>query len=205
MLAGGSVFYDVGANVGFMSVEMGRLHHDHVTVVSFEPQPLLARAVLQSARLTSLARISVFELMLGDRSGEAELFLVRHSGHASMAARERRATTLVAPVATVDGMIATGVIPPPTAMKLDVEGAELSVLLGARNTVGATHPGIVFEANENMSRFGYGVRDLLDLVRSIAPYDFSVLVRGARDAVPIEAWSGRDRYVDIVATPRDPK
>jgi FkbM family methyltransferase len=202
MLSDGSVFYDVGANVGFMSIEMGMVHHDRVTVFSFEPQPSLACAVARSAHLTGLARIGVFELMLGDHEGSAELFLVRHSGHASMAPRERHAKRLARTLATVDGMVGSGCIPAPDVIKLDVEGAELKVLFGARQTIAAARPGLVFEANENMERFGHTVRDLLDLVTSLAPYDFFVLVAGGGDVFPIEKWSGRDRHVDIVAVPR---
>lgn len=202
MLSGGSVFYDVGANVGFMSIEMGMVHHDRVTVFSFEPQPLLACAVARSAHLTGLAGMGVFELMLGDHEGSAELFLVRHSGHASMAPRERHAKRMARTVATIDGMVASGRIPAPDVIKLDVEGAEWMVLAGARQTIAAARPGLVFEANENMERFGHTVRDLLDLVTSLAPYDFFVLVAGEDGVIPIEKWSGHDRHVDIVAVPR---
>ena len=202
MLSDGSVFYDIGANVGYMGIELAALHRDRATVIAFEPQPELARAVARSARLNDLTRVVVFDVMLGDSEGESDLFLTSHSLHASMVPRERRARRLPRSVATIDGMVRSGSIPPPDVMKLDVEGAELRVLSGARNTLTTRRPGIVFEANENMARFGHTVRDLVELVGSAAPYEFFVLVRGATDLVPIGAWSGRDRDIDILAVPR---
>jgi FkbM family methyltransferase len=202
MLSDGSVFYDIGANVGYLGIEMAALHRDRVTVIAFEPQPALARAVARSARLNDLTRVVVFDVMLGDSEGESDLFLTSHSLHASMVPREPSAARLPRSVATVDGMVSSGSIPPPDVMKLDVEGAELKVLSGARNTIVSRRPGIVFEANENMARFGHTVRDLVELVGSLAPYEFFVLVRGTTDPVPIEAWSGRDRDTDILALPR---
>ena len=202
MLPEGSVFYDIGANVGYMSIEIAARHRDKVTVVAFEPQPALALAVARSAHLNGLTNVSVFEVLLGAREGEADLFLTSHSLHASMVPRERGATRLPRSVATIDGMVRSGSIPPPDVMKLDVEGAEMDVLSGAMETISARRPGIVFEANDNMARFGHTVRDLVELVGGAAPYDFFVLARGANDLVPIGAWSGRDRDTDILAVSR---
>jgi FkbM family methyltransferase len=202
MLSEGSVFYDIGANVGYMSIEIAARHRENVTVVSFEPQPALARAVARSAQLNGLTNVSVFEVLVGAREGEADLFLTSHSLHASMVPRERGARRLPRSVATIDGMVRSGRIPPPDVMKLDVEGAEVEVLSGAMETISARRPSLIFEANENMARFGHTVRDLVELVGSAAPYDFFVLVRGANDLVPIGAWSGRDRDIDILAVPR---
>jgi FkbM family methyltransferase len=181
---------------------MAALHRDRVTVIAFEPQPALARAVARSAQLNGLTNVSVFEVLVGAREGEADLFLTSHSLHASMVPRERGARRLPRSVATIDGMVRSGRIPPPDVMKLDVEGAEVEVLSGAMETISARRPSLIFEANENMARFGHTVRDLVELVGSAAPYDFFVLVRGANDLVPIGAWSGRDRDIDILAVPR---
>jgi FkbM family methyltransferase len=49
-------------------------------------------------------------------------------------------------------------------IKLDAEGAELSILRGASRLL-ATHPVLIFEANEkNLKPFGYTVRDVIDFV-----------------------------------------
>ena len=68
-------------------------------------------------------------------------------------------------------------------MKIDAEGAELRVLLGAQNIVSAKPPAIVFEADDNMARFGYSHRELFGLLRGFADYSF-YRIDGA-DWVPV--------------------
>lgn len=57
--------------------------------------------------------------------------------------------------------MAAGEVPPPDVVKLDVEGGELAALRGAARVLRAHAPYVVFEANENMERFGYALSDLL--------------------------------------------
>jgi len=54
-------------------------------------------------------------------------------------------------------------------MKIDVEGAELDVLEGARQVLTAGSPSVVFEANENMARMGVTTADLFDGIACAAP------------------------------------
>ena len=47
----GDVFYDLGANVGYMSIEAASLFKDKIRIYAFEPQPNLAHIAALSARL----------------------------------------------------------------------------------------------------------------------------------------------------------
>jgi len=96
-----------------------------VEMVAFEPQAQLARLIAISARLNGAENVHVFRTLLGDSTGAVELFIPSHSIHASMIARERRATAMIAPIRTLGRMVYSGVAPPPDAVKIDVEGAEL--------------------------------------------------------------------------------
>jgi len=203
LLSAGRVFFDIGANVGYLSIEMAGAFADAVRVVAFEPQPALAQAVAASARINGFGNVSVFELMLGDRVGAAELFLTSHSGHASAKPGDERHSTLARRIVTLDQLVESGVIPAPDVIKIDVEGAEYAVLSGARETLARHRPSIVFESNGNEKRFGYSRADLLELVGGIAPYEFH-FIDDAGGFVRIGAENLSAAYEDILARPIRP-
>src|SRR5882724_8541385 len=53
----GGVFYDIGANVGLMSLEVAKRFGDQVRIFSFEPQPSLAHTLAISARLNNFSNL----------------------------------------------------------------------------------------------------------------------------------------------------
>jgi hypothetical protein len=63
---------------------------------------------------------------------------------------------------------------------MDTEGAELQILQGMRQTLEEYSPTVLLEADQNMSRFGYGASDLIELIASAGNYDFyAVLSNGS--------------------------
>jgi hypothetical protein len=49
---------------------------------------------------------------------------------------------------TIDELVASGELPPPTLVKIDVEGAEVAVLEGMRATIERHRPAIICELHE---------------------------------------------------------
>jgi FkbM family methyltransferase len=168
----GDVFYDIGANAGIVAVDVARTFGEDVTVHAFEPQPTLVDSLTRSIALNAFTRARVHQLLLGDTSGEADLHVADHGVHASLVSRQAGATRLRCRMETIDGLVAARTVPSPDVIKIDAEGAELRVLQGARNTLRARPPAIVFEADDNMTRFGYTHRELFGLLREFADYSF---------------------------------
>ena len=201
-LSDGCVFYDIGANVGYVSIEMARIFEDKLSVISFEPQPSLARIITLSSRLNEFKNIKVFDLMLGDSEGEGELYVGSHSIHASSVTRQRGAACIKRKITTIDKMVETDLIPPPNVIKMDIEGGELAALSGAKKTIATYRPYIIFESDENMDRFGYTRKDVLNLIRAAGAYDF-FFIRGVNeDYVPLEDVNVVLDYGDILAVPK---
>lgn len=197
----GQVFYDLGANVGYMAIEMAKHFDDKVTVAAVEPQPELARSIALSARLNDFDRVKVFDVMLGDREGRGELFLTSHSLHASAIARERRARVLNRQITTVDCMTAGGDIPPPHVIKIDVEGSELAILRGAEHTLRTYRPFVLFECDENADRFGYSLTDLLGCFPNAGEYEFYWVATDNR-LIPLDRLSERRApFTNMLAKP----
>ncbi len=196
------VFYDIGANVGYMSVEVARFFNDQVSVIAVEPQPDLALAIARSARLNGFDRLKVLAVMLGNTSGPGRLFIGSHQIHASAVAREKRSKTLTCPAATIDEMVASGKIPPPDVIKIDIEGGELAAFQGAGNTLASHRPVIVFECDANSERFGYTQNDVIECLRSAADYEFYNLFSDGSE-LPLNPGNRArpDLVADILAKP----
>jgi FkbM family methyltransferase len=138
------VFYDIGANVGYYTC--AALKRPVGLVCAFEPDPISASVLRLNLRLNGLegAPCRVMELALGRESGRG-LF---HRAHASNSGRSGfRPVDAVAsfevPIETIDALVATECTPPPTVLKIDVEGLELDVLLGARSLLQRSPPRLI--------------------------------------------------------------
>jgi len=114
--------------------------------------------------LNGVPNVQVFDVLLGEAEGTADLFVSGNTAHASMR-RAFGAKPVTRPITTLDAILQKQSIPPPTFIKLDVEGSELSVLRGAPRTLREHQPYLLFEADENMNRFGYSKGELFDLIR----------------------------------------
>jgi FkbM family methyltransferase len=137
-------FIDVGANIGDFSLIAARLVGATGRVLAFEPDPANCRLIKMSVAANHYPNVEIHELALSDRDGQAILHLGdRHAWNSLIPGlRQREAGELVVNTRALDALLDERGNPPVHAMKIDVEGAELSVLRGAVNTL-ARNEGLV--------------------------------------------------------------
>lgn len=146
------VFYDIGANVGYYTCAALKMGVKFVH--AFEPDPIAASVLRLNLRLNGATSAScqVAEMALGCRAGSG----VFHRSHVWNSGRSGfRPVDAVAsfevPIETIDSLLAAGRAPPPTVLKVDVEGLEHEVLLGAHRLLENNPPRlIVFEAERDL-------------------------------------------------------
>ena len=131
--------YDLGANIGWYSLLAARVVGPRGSVLAFEPSLENALLAQQNATVNGLDNITVVAAALTDRDGWVA-FLQRGSLEGRLekddsdAQAERRARqrirfegrTLV-PITSLDSWLAQTGEPPPSVVKIDVEGAEVGV------------------------------------------------------------------------------
>lgn len=147
----GAVFYDVGANVGFLSVVGARLVGDEGRVYAFEPAPGNAALARRNAAANGFKQLRVIEKALTRRSGTGDLALARHSGGAVLADVGRPpdpAGTLTVALASMDDLVERCGLEPPSFVKIDVEGAELDVFEGMQRTLARFRPTVLYEIDD---------------------------------------------------------
>ena len=141
----GMTFVDVGVNKGDYSLLAARLLGDRGRVLAVEPEPENCAWFRHSVALNGYRSIDLLEAALSDSDGEATLHLGRHSGWHTLVAgvRGRDRGTITVPTRTLDGVLAERGIETVDVMKIDVEGAELQVLRGARGALSGDRPLLV--------------------------------------------------------------
>jgi FkbM family methyltransferase len=153
---GTGAVYDVGANCGWFAVRAARAGHP---VRAFEPVP--ATAVFAERNLARLAGADarVVRAAVAETAGTATIHLYSSSGNNSLHERTlppghplSRTGALEVPVVRLDDVVGENGFPPPALIKIDVEGAELAVLRGARETLARHRPSVVMEWAESTSR-----------------------------------------------------
>jgi FkbM family methyltransferase len=159
----GAVVFDVGAHVGFYTLLSSVLAGSRGKAIAFEPNPRNLVFLKEHIRINEIRNVQVMEVAVSDCKG-VSFFQER-----SVSSTGRLAVNGKLQVETVslDEIIPQGLVPAPECVKIDVEGAEMLVLTGARFTLLRYRP-IVFlethgkEVRNECCRFlksvGYEVR-----------------------------------------------
>jgi FkbM family methyltransferase len=147
------IFWDVGANVGAITLVAAPLCH---RVVAFEPNPLALVSLRENIMANRLCNVEVIAAALGDRTGSARLYQSpeNNAGMSSLLS-ERSMVAGVAEVSVLrtDDILRERPEIAPNVVKIDVEGAEHLVLQGAAGLLQSRQVrAIVFEDRRNAHR-----------------------------------------------------
>ncbi len=163
------VVLDVGANMGCMALTMSRLRPGCM-VHAFEPSPETFAGLQANLRRNQATMVVPQRLAAGRQTGRL-MFLndQRSSATNRLLTRgsEAAGPTVEVDVVTLDDFLGAGG-DEVAFLKVDVEGYEPDVLLGARHllTSGRCKAGLVELCPGNLREAGYSVQDLLS---SVAP------------------------------------
>lgn len=151
------VCYDIGAHVGYYSLILAKLVGAEGRVYAFEPLPANVRQVLlhvERNRLEDVVRVRPFALSdttgrvrfrgaVGPRGrGQGYLVGVRVQ---KLTPEAQKFSEIEVEQCRLDDLVDRGEIERPNFLKVDVEGAELRVLRGARETLVTAKPVIAAE------------------------------------------------------------
>lgn len=147
----GDTVIDVGANIGTISIPMAKHVGDSGKVISFEPQIGLYNLLSKNVELNELKNIEINNTPIGRKSGltvhipQVDYDADFNFGSVSMV----NASSDGVPSKTVCLDDFLGKISKPSLIKIDVEGMEEEVLLGARKLINWARPYINLEFTGN--------------------------------------------------------
>jgi FkbM family methyltransferase len=138
----GALCVDVGAHLGYFTILMARIAGPSGRVVAFEAFPDTFRTLEENIAMNRLENVVLEPRAVSDAPGTISLVFERrqrYSGTPSTVAYavEGESDTLDVPAVSLDAYFRQ--LPGlPGLIKIDVEGAEFSVLSGARETLART-------------------------------------------------------------------
>lgn len=199
------VFFDIGANVGKYAC-FGGQNVDRV--VAFEPHPFNA-ARLRENLLRNGVDHRVIEAALSNTAGEMDLAIQRESKVAGKAALSPSGGTVLdrvrdspdstdriqpVPLLRGDALVAAGTAPHPSVVKVDVEGAEQSVLEGLEATISESPCRLIYcEVHpEYLDTYG-GTTGALYRLLDDAGFELTPLVVDGDDLHALGRDESRDR------------
>jgi len=146
----GDTVYDIGANIGYISLSLAKRVGPKGRVLAFEPLPGNAKLLRQAIAANRLANVEVFEAAASDKRGEAVLRVADNPSMASLVWHrgDPVAAQHIVKTVAIDELVQSGQIAPPKFVKIDVEGAEGQVLLGMLHTIATARPVIFVECSD---------------------------------------------------------
>lgn len=168
------VFVDVGANIGKYSILVGKELISKGKVIAFEPMPGNFEILRKNIRLNNLKNIIPLQIALGNKEKETEFYIdaegIGGGGHSLIKKTENK---ILVKVMKLDNILSDLKIKKIDLIKIDVEGAEADVLLGAIKTLKKDHPKIIFEA--------WDTKHFSNVKKILLPLNYNIRKIGEQD------------------------
>jgi FkbM family methyltransferase len=154
----GMIVYDVGAHGGFYSLLASAVVGENGHVYAFEPLPDNISYLKEVIKLNRANNITIIDAAVSDSSGP---MLFDSSGGSSEGKLTEMGNLSVRSIRLDDA-----VLPPPSVIKMDIEGGEANALEGSSKVIAAHKPVIFFATHgfdikrqclQLLSRQGYTV------------------------------------------------
>lgn len=175
ILRPGDTVVEAGANIGAHTVPLARLVNAMGKVIAFEPQPFIYNLLCGNLALNELHNVSAYPLGLGETGRSMRLPKgidytdnLNFGGVSLVKSDSQTAITVgVIPLDRLE-------LPHLRLLKADVEGMEIEVLYGARNTIERCRPYLYIEDDEHdpgprhrvMRELGYRTHDHVTVLLS---------------------------------------
>jgi FkbM family methyltransferase len=164
------IVFDIGANVGWYALNIGRALPANAHVYAFEPIPRTFAVLARNVALNDLNNVTPLPFGLGEASDDVDFFIPGVTG--SVAASQRKLfesqsnERVRATITRLDDVTRQLGINRLDLIKCDIEGGELSMLRGGMETIRRFKPAIFLELLRKWSRvYDYQPDDVIALLK----------------------------------------
>lgn len=208
------VVADIGANIGWYSIQLASVIARGGRILAFEPTPTTAAALHDNVALNGLTdTVEVVAKGLSEQPGAATLYLPDASGPVAASLRDlhpsERNSMIEVALSTLEAEMQDRKIRHLDLIKCDVEGAELMVLRGAKNIIERDRPLLLLEMLRKWSAaFDYHPNDILSWVGELDYACWAISESGLRHVSAVDDATAEtnflfavpDRHSGVLAT-----
>lgn len=203
----GDICFDIGGNIGWYTTLLQTLVGKNGEVHSFEPVPPTFEILEENVKSNKNSEVvHLNNFALGEKSGEANLHVFDNfDAHASMSDfGQNNVTVYRCSVSTINSYLTENKIENVKFVKVDIEGAELSMLKGATDFFKQEIPPI-FEiemALDTTKGFGYLPNDIIEFIRNQYEYEFYAINEKTFFLEKIEKFNPEDKGANVLCVPK---
>jgi FkbM family methyltransferase len=174
------VVLDIGAHHGYYTLLASKLVLPAGKVFSFEPSPRERKALLLHKKLNRCGNVSVQAMALGDKEGPTEFHVAEDTLTGLNSLRPPvgsvKTTLMRVKVARLDNWMRNQNVSQIDFIKMDVEGGELGVLLGASDLLQQQpRPVILAEVQDIRTQpWGYRAKEILEFLNAQGYHWFEI-------------------------------
>ena len=175
----GNVCFDIGANMGEMTLHMAQLAGPSGAVHAFEPIPRIHDRLEKNIRRNGLKNVHLHRFALSNTNGTCRiasaLSTQDNQGLASIVNTDDKALTQREEIAvrTLDDFVRENSIARIDVMKIDIQGAEMFLLEGGKKVFGEMAPDLFIEISpQDLKGAGFDSRDLC---RALQEYGYTLV------------------------------
>jgi FkbM family methyltransferase len=146
-VAGSSICLDIGANIGLTSVLMSH-YNPNGRVYSFEPSPINLQHLRDNIQRNTSGNVEIISSAIGSADGFVNFQTPQAGANSTVIRGDASGLPYTkVPLITVDGWVAKKGVSAVDFIKIDVEGFEPEVLIGAAETITRLKPKLYMEFN----------------------------------------------------------
>jgi FkbM family methyltransferase len=168
----GKTIYDIGGDQGIYTLFFARKVGPKGRVLTFEPNPVSHSHIVTNVDLNGFKHVSVRNIAIGDAPGTLTFaFLPNDPGTGTadkliieQIKKKPGSRVTDVKVESLDNLIAKANLPKPDFAKIDVEGLELNVLRGMKQTLEQHRPELFIEIH------GANMEAKTENIRSVASF-----------------------------------
>lgn len=138
VISTGKVVYDIGANVGFYTLLASKLVGEDGIVYAFEPLEENLQLLKKHIQINQLRNVIIIPIAISDVSGDVHFSRAENRSQGKIA----EGGEVIVKSNTIDNLVEQGIIRKPDYIKIDIEGAELAALNGAKRILAECDPEI---------------------------------------------------------------
>jgi FkbM family methyltransferase len=194
---------DIGANWGLYTILMAKLVGPSGLVVAFEPIPSMNTLLARNVELNRFKNVIAVASAVGSKPGDATMWECLDGREAFSSLRDPGVgltRQIIAPVTSLDVYCDFVKYLQPKFIKIDAEGAELSILRGARETLAKFKPAIMCEfCDARTVKWGYSCTEIYRLLESWGYSWYQIAQDDTLDPAPMKEHYD---YENLVAMPK---